>query len=54
VGKFGENWGLGEREGFTKSPPIPKPLGGGNTPEVNKALGIFAQKIKIVFDTYIF
>jgi hypothetical protein len=36
-GKSGEIWGLGEREGFTKSPPIPKPLGGRNTPEVNNA-----------------
>jgi hypothetical protein len=31
--------GLGEMEGFTKSLSIPKPLGGGNAVEVNKALG---------------
>ena len=37
VGKLGGKWGLGERRGFTQSPLIPKPLGGGNTLGVNKA-----------------
>jgi hypothetical protein len=36
-GKWG-NVGIGEMLGFTKSPPIPKLLGGGNTLEINKAL----------------
>jgi hypothetical protein len=34
---MGGNVGLGEVESFTKSPPIPKPLGGENTLAVNKA-----------------
>jgi hypothetical protein len=38
VGKSRGNWGLGEGEGFTKSSPIPKPLRGRNTLQVNKAL----------------
>jgi hypothetical protein len=40
IGECGEIWGLGEMGGFTKYPPIPKPLVGGNTPEVNKALKV--------------
>jgi hypothetical protein len=36
--KSGEKWGFGEREGFTKYPPIPKSVGVENTLEVNKAL----------------